>query len=248
MKISGIIPARFASGRFPGKPLAIIDGKTMIQRVYEQASASGVFHRLLVATDDERIATEVRKFGGEYQFTSDGHQSGTDRCAEVAERLVDSDVIINIQGDEPLLDPRQIIALVELFKGEHAPGIGSMARKISKSEEIFDPNVVKVVLDKNDYALYFSRNTIPFIRGVAKEDWHKEGVFYKHIGMYGFKRTTLLEISKLKHGLYEGLEQLEQLRWLENGFRLQMAITDLETIGVDVPEDIKKVEALLRKN
>lgn len=247
MKISGIIPARFDSSRFPGKPLIDIEGKSMIRRVYEQAAASGVFHELIVATDDDRIAVEVKSFGGQYQMTAPHHRSGTDRCAEVAARLTDTDIVINIQGDEPLLDPEQIRLLARLFRNEKGPEIGSMALQIRQTEEIFDPNVVKVVMDKHNYALYFSRNTIPFIRGLDQKFWPDKGTFFKHIGMYGFRKEVLMQLSRLSPGNYEQWEQLEQLRWLENGFRIQMALTTIETIGVDVPADLERVGALLRR-
>lgn len=246
MKISGIIPARFDSSRFPGKPLVIIEGKSMIRRVYDQARASGVFHELIVATDDDRIVTEVKSFGGQYQMTARHHQSGTDRCAEVAAGLKDTDIVINIQGDEPLLDPKQIRLLAALFQQDGTLEIGSMARRITSAEEIFDPNVVKVVMDKFNYALYFSRNTIPFMRGIEREAWADQGTFFKHIGMYGYKKATLMDLSNLNPSNYEQLEQLEQLRWLENGYRIKLAITREETMGVDVPADIERVVALLR--
>jgi len=246
MRISGIIPARFASTRFPGKPLIDLGGKTMIQRVYEQAAASGVFQHLVVATDDARIADAVQAFGGMVQMTASDLASGTDRCAAVAQSLTDTDVVINIQGDEPLLEPRQIIQLARLFEDTPGLGIGSVAQQLRSKAALHDPNVVKVVLDKDQFALYFSRQAIPYVRGVDPNDWLQHGDFFKHIGMYGFSREVLLEISQLPPSPYEQMEQLEQLRWLQNGWRIRMAITPFDTIGVDMPEDADKVRALLR--
>jgi 3-deoxy-manno-octulosonate cytidylyltransferase (CMP-KDO synthetase) len=246
MRISGIIPARFASSRFPGKPLIDLEGKTMIQRVYEQATASGVFSELIVATDDTRVADAVKRFGGTVAMTSPDLASGTDRCAAVAAALTDTDVVINIQGDEPLLEPQQIAALAQLFKQMPDLAIGSLAQQLADSTDLQNPNVVKVVLDYQGFALYFSRQAIPFVRGADPETWLTMGTFYKHIGMYGFRREVLLKISHLPQSPYEKLEQLEQLRWLQQGWRIQMAITNFDTIGVDTPEDAEKVRSLLR--
>ncbi|MDP4710295.1 MAG: 3-deoxy-manno-octulosonate cytidylyltransferase [Saprospiraceae bacterium] len=246
MRISGIIPARFASSRFPGKPLIDLEGKTMIQRVYEQAAASGVFSELIVATDDTRVADAVKRFGGTVAMTSPDLASGTDRCAAVATELTDTDVVINIQGDEPLLEPQQIAALAQLFEQMPDLSIGSLAQQLADSTDLQNPNVVKVVLDYQGFALYFSRQAIPFVRGADPDAWLTMGTFYKHIGMYGFRREVLLKISRLPQSPYEKLEQLEQLRWLQQGWRIQMAITNFDTIGVDTPEDAEKVRSLLR--
>lgn len=246
MRISGIIPARFASSRFPGKPLIDLEGKTMIQRVYEQAAASGVFSELIVATDDTRVADAVKRFGGTVAMTSPDLASGTDRCAAVAAALTDTDVVINIQGDEPLLEPQQIAALAQLFEQMPDLSIGSLAQQLADSTDLQNPNVVKVVLDYQGFALYFSRQAIPFVRGADPDAWLTMGTFYKHIGMYGFRREVLLKISCLPQSPYEKLEQLEQLRWLQQGWRIQMAITNFDTIGVDTPEDAEKVRSLLR--
>lgn len=246
MRISGIIPARFASSRFPGKPLIDLEGKTMIQRVYEQAAASGVFSELIVATDDVRIADAVNLFGGRVVMTDANLASGTDRCAAVAATLTDTEVVINIQGDEPLLEPQQIAALAGLFEEMPDLSIGSLAQQLSDHADLLNPNVVKVVLDYQDFALYFSRQAIPFVRGADPDTWLEKGAFYKHIGMYGFRKDVLLQLSTLPQSQYEKLEQLEQLRWLQEGWRIRMAVTSFDTIGVDTPEDAEKVRTLLR--
>jgi 3-deoxy-manno-octulosonate cytidylyltransferase (CMP-KDO synthetase) len=240
MKSIGIIPARYASTRFPAKPLVDIAGKTMIQRVYEQAKKCNLDH-VVVATDDERIASVVRDFGGEVVMTDTKHQSGTDRCAEVALALPDYEIVINIQGDEPFIDPEQI-ALVKSCFTDQTIQLATLIKEINTDEELFNHNTPKVVINTNYQAIYFSRHPIPYIRNAAKqEDWASTHQFYKHIGIYGYTRATLLEITKLKPSSLELAESLEQLRWLENGYQIQTKVTGLETIAIDTPEDLQKI-------
>ena len=240
MKILGIIPARYASTRFPGKPLVDIQGKSMIQRVYEQASQCVSLARVIVATDDERIAAEVGRFGGEVQFTSSTHQSGTDRCAEVSEHFPEYNTIINIQGDEPFINPGQIDLLVSCFAtaGVH---LATLIKAIHTQEELFNLNLPKVVINNLNQAIYFSRQTIPYQRGVEQQNWLDNHPYYKHIGIYGYSRQALLEITKLPPSSLEKAESLEQLRWIENGYAIQTAVTTLETIAIDTPEDLEKI-------
>ena len=238
----GIIPARFASTRFPGKPLVEISGKTMIRRVYEQASKSGL-DEVVVATDDERIFRHVSDFGGNAVMTSPEHPSGTDRCAEVAAlpEYADFEIVVNIQGDEPFIQPSQIdLAVDVLIKNKNCP-IATLAKQIEQPEALFNPNVVKVVFDKKIQALYFSRSPVPFLRNVPQAEWLAQGRFFKHIGLYAFRRETLLAVAALPPGQLERAESLEQLRWLENGYAIAIALTEFETIGIDVPEDLLRV-------
>ncbi|MFA6276615.1 MAG: 3-deoxy-manno-octulosonate cytidylyltransferase [Pedobacter sp.] len=239
MKFLGIIPARFASTRFPGKPLIDIGGKTMIQRVYEQALKSDL-DKVVVATDDERIVAEVKRFGGDFILTSPNHQSGTDRCAEVVQKLSGFDVVINIQGDEPFIDPSQI-SLLSLCFNDETVELATLIKEISEDAELFNPNIPKVVINDNQQAIYFSRHPIPFIRNAEKEKWATTHQFYKHIGIYGYKATTLLKITKLLPSSLELAESLEQLRWLENGYQIKTKITTIETIAIDTPEDLQKI-------
>lgn len=243
MLILGVIPARFASTRFPGKPLTVINGKTMIRRVYEQASASKKLSKVVVATDDDRIFNEVKSFGGEAVMTSDQHRSGTDRCAEVVTNVSGNwNAVINIQGDEPFIQPEQIDLLAGLFSDPDVK-IGTLVKKLSDPSDLDNPNTMKVVLDTKNNGLYFSRSCIPFVRGAEKSDWLKQHKFYKHIGIYGYRTETLLEITKLAPGKLEIAESLEQLRWLENGYSIRTAFTELETISIDVPADLDKLKA-----
>ncbi|MCC6282275.1 MAG: 3-deoxy-manno-octulosonate cytidylyltransferase [Saprospiraceae bacterium] len=239
--ILGVIPARFASTRFPGKPLADIGGKTMIQRVYEQAVLSKQLQKVVVATDDQRIYAHVRMFGGEVMLTRADHPSGTDRCAEVAEQYPDARFILNIQGDEPFIQPEQIDLLALTLIEQTQTGIATLAKKIEQVEALDNPNIVKVVVSQTGEALYFSRYAIPFLRGAAPENRLGQHTFYKHIGLYGFQRETLQRITALSPTPLERAESLEQLRWLEHGFRIAVRFTEMETIGVDTPEDLKKL-------
>ena len=196
MNVIGVIPARYDSSRFPGKPLVDIGGKSMIQRVYEQCSKSTSISKLIVATDDQRIADHVKLFGGNITLTSINHQSGTDRCAEVANNYPEFDILINIQGDEPMINPDQIDLLCKCFENPNA-SIATLVKKISSNEELFNENTPKVILNKNNEAILFSRTAIPFIRGKAKENWIEQYTFYKHIGIYGFKTETLKKLNNL---------------------------------------------------
>ncbi len=241
MKVVGIIPARYASTRFPGKPLALIKGKPMIQRVYEQALKAKL-DAVVVATDDARIADAVMDFGGQYVMTSPNHRSGTDRCREVLDLLENQyDAVINIQGDEPFIDPRQIGMMRDLISRDDTV-LASLAKRIEDEDELFSPNTVKVVMDKEGNALYFSRNPVPFMRNVDREDWLGKGVFYKHIGIYAYKAEALRQIAEMQPSTLEMAESLEQLRWLENGLRIRMGITQEENVSIDEPSDIDKAE------
>lgn len=240
MKILGIIPARYASTRFPGKPLVQISGKSMIQRVYEQAGKAKSLSAVIVATDDERIASEVRNFGGEVVITGSNHLSGTDRCAEVARSFSNYDAVINIQGDEPYIDPEQIDLVASCFNNKDVQ-LATLIKEIHTEAELFNPNIPKVLINSMQEAIYFSRQTIPYIRSTEKENWLNTHGFYKHIGIYGYSRPTLLEITNLSPSTLELAENLEQLRWIENGYKIQTRVTDIETIAIDTPEDLSKI-------
>ncbi len=242
MKFICIIPARYASTRFPGKPLAVIHHKTMIQRVYEQVSLA--LNDVWVATDDERIKKAVEQFGGNVVMTSTNHKSGTDRVAEAVtniEQLTNQqfDVVINVQGDEPFIQPEQLTAIKKCFDNKDT-AIATLIKPITKSQEIFDSNKVKVVISNTQKALYFSRSPIPFLRGVPQEDWLSNGKFNKHIGMYAYRTAVLHEITKLPQSELEVAESLEQLRWLENGYHIQTEFTHHESIGIDTPNDLEE--------
>ncbi|HUH73705.1 MAG TPA: 3-deoxy-manno-octulosonate cytidylyltransferase [Chitinophagales bacterium] len=228
MKITGIIPARYASSRFPGKPLTLIDGRPMIQHVYEQCLQSKYLSDVIIATDDERIAEAIRQFGGEYMMTSSSHPSGTDRCAEVCSRI-ETDAVINIQGDEPRIHPEQIDQVARLLLNRSP--ICTLARRIN-SEAAQDSNIVKLVKTLQGKALYFSRYAIPF---------HSTNEYLQHIGIYGYQKDILLEIAQLEPTFLELSEKLEQLRWLENGYDIFVDITTHENISIDRPEDLHKL-------
>jgi len=243
MKLIGIIPSRYASTRFPGKPLVNINGKSMIQRVYEQAKV--VLNDVYVATDDNRIAEEVINFGGKVVMTSESHQSGTDRIAEAVNKIEKDneknyDIVINIQGDEPFIQPEQIKEIISCFENKNTQ-IATLVKKIESNEEVFDINKPKVIFDKNMKAIYFSRSPIPFLRNIKKEEWHIQNDFYKHIGMYAYKKEILNELTTLKQSNLELSESLEQLRWIENDYKITVAITQFESFGVDTPEDLEKI-------
>jgi 3-deoxy-manno-octulosonate cytidylyltransferase (CMP-KDO synthetase) len=245
VKSLGVIPARYASSRFPGKPLVMIDGKSMIMRVYEQASKCASLNRVIVATDDYRIFSHVKECGGEVIMTSGFHASGTSRIAEVVNNLPGSDkdtfdVIVNIQGDEPFIDPSQIELAVSLFNKPEVQ-IGTLIRKISENADILNSNVVKVVVDKSGKALYFSRSPIPFIRSVPQAEWLSHYEFFRHIGLYAYRTEVLKSVANLPESPQELAESLEQLRWLYNGYVIHTAITDIETVGIDAPEDLLKL-------
>ena len=244
MKILGIIPARFASTRFPEKALVDIGGKSMVQRVYEQASQSSSLSKVMVATDHEKIFNHVKNFGGQVVMTAEHHQSGTDRCMEALQKEVNLfDFVINIQGDEPFIKPEQIDLLAGILKPEIE--LATLAKKITDKETLFNPNTPKIIFNNQMEAIYFSRQTIPYLRGIKQEDWLSKHDFYKHIGIYAYRTDVLEKITKLPISALEQVEALEQLRWLENGYKIKIAITELETIGIDTPEDLKKIEHLI---
>ncbi len=244
MKFIGIIPARYASTRFPGKPLAILGGKTVIQRVYEQASS--VLEETYVATDDERIFQAVEQFGGRVVMTRTDHKSGTDRIEEAAEKIgTDADVIINVQGDEPFIQPSQIETLMRLFDNPTTQ-IGTLGKRFDSIEATLNPNSPKIVTDLQGFALYFSRSIIPFVRGKDQAEWLKSYPFVKHLGLYAYRREVLREVTQLPQSPLELAESLEQLRWLENGYRIRVGLTDVETVGIDTPEDLARAEEFLK--
>ncbi len=244
MKILGVIPSRYASSRFPGKPLADLCGKSMVRRVYEQCVGAEVLNKVVVATDDDRIDKHVKNFGGNCIMTSPNHLNGTSRCLEVVERLEKTgetfDVVINIQGDEPFIEPDQIEQLAEMFQSTETQ-IASLIHRIDKPEELWSPHVVKVVRKLNGDALYFSRQAIPFLRDEKTDDWLKQALFFKHLGIYAFRVEVLKQITRLKASALEQAEKLEQLRWLENGYSIKLGITDYEGVGVDTPDDLAKL-------
>jgi len=241
MKTLGIIPARYASSRFPGKPLVDIGGKSMIQRVYEQAKKCTSLSEVVVATDDDRIFNHVQAFGGVAVMTGADHQSGTDRCAEVALLHPEYEVIINIQGDEPFIDPEQITKLTACFT-DKATQLATLIKRIKTEEELFNNNSPKVVVNKLSEAIYFSRSALPHIRGQEPENWLEFYTFFKHIGIYGYRADILQLVTNLPVSSLEKAESLEQLRWIENGYRIKVAETELETYAVDVPEDLLKLK------
>lgn len=245
MQFIGIIPARFQSTRFPGKPLVMLGEKPIIQWVYENAKKA--LDIVYVATDDERIYRAVEAFGGQAVYTSPNHQSGTDRCAEAAQKVaeqLDFDVVINIQGDEPFIRPEQVEGLKACFNSPEAE-IATLIKPITNSEEITNINRPKVVINKNSEAMYFSRSPIPFVRDNAPEDWINRNTFFSHIGMYAYRFDILLKLTKLPVGVLEKAESLEQLRWLENGYRIKTAQTSFENIGIDTPEDLENAKKLV---
>lgn len=241
-----IIPARYGSSRFPGKPLADVGGQSLIRRVYRQAVQAACAGEVIVATDDERILKHVLDFGGKAVMTRADHASGTDRCAEATALFPDFDIVVNVQGDEPFIAPEQIDAVVHPLLLQPETRISTLAKAIAQREDIFNPNVVKVVMDKSGRAMYFSRSPIPHLRGLPQSEWPGAVAFYKHIGLYAFRRETLLELTSLPPGFYEQAESLEQLRWLAAGYPIAVALTDKETIGVDTPEDVGKALDFLR--
>ena len=246
MRFIAIIPARYASTRFEGKPLAVLGGKPVIQRVYEQVSA---VMDAVVATDDERIFTAVEAFGGRVVMTSPDHRSGTDRCREAYEKLGEGyDIVVNVQGDEPFIRRSQIEAVKRCFD-EPTTDIATLVRPFAEEDGLAaleNPNSPKVVLDSESRAIYFSRSVIPYLRGVERSEWLKHHTFYKHIGMYAFRAEVLKRVTSLPQSVLERAESLEQLRWLENGYKIGVGITDVETIGIDTPEDLQKAEEWLR--
>jgi 3-deoxy-manno-octulosonate cytidylyltransferase (CMP-KDO synthetase) len=270
MEITAVIPARYQSNRFPGKPLAEIAGEPMIKHVYQRVKDVKGLDSVIVATDDERIYDKVEEFGGRVEMTSSNHTSGTDRIAEVAESL-DSDIIVNVQGDEPLIEPIMIEQAVKPFYNNKDLVMGTLKKKIESKNELSDPNIVKVVTDKNNFALYFSRSTIPYKRssrtspektkissetldispvkpGLSSDEKVRKktgNTCYKHIGLYVYRRDFLLKFSEMEPTFLEKTESLEQLRALENGYKIKVVETSYNTIGVDEPDDIERVEAMV---
>ena len=244
MTFTAIIPARYASTRFPGKPLAVLGGKTVIQRVYEQVKS--VLSDVYVATDDERIFSCVESFGGKAVMTRKDHQSGTDRIQEAVEKTAtQADVIINIQGDEPFIQPSQIQTLMQLFD-DPSTQIGTLGKLFESIEAVENPNSPKIVTDMKGFALYFSRSVIPYIRGKERQNWFNGYPFLKHLGVYAYRREVLSEVTKLPPSSLEKAESLEQLRWLQNGYRIRVGMTDVETVGIDTPEDLQRAEEFLK--
>jgi len=245
MKILGVIPARYQSTRFPGKPLAMINGKTMIRRVYEQALKSSGLTDVVIATDDQRIFSEVESFGGKVFPSKTEHLNGTTRCFEVFKHYNENNSgnyhgLINIQGDEPYIKPEQINAVANLLKDNNTE-VATLAKKITHNDELLNPNIVKIVFSKTNSALYFSRSAIPFLRSAKNSEWLKHTNYHKHIGIYGFSKQAISKIEKLEPTILEISESLEQLRWLENDMHIKVDITDFESFGIDTPEDLEKL-------
>ncbi len=252
MSIIAVIPARYGSTRFPGKALVPIQGKPMIQWVYERTRQSRLVNRVIVATDDDRIMEAVAAFGGEGVMTDASHPTGTDRIAEVVRKLV-CDIVVNVQGDEPLIQPAMIDEAIEPLVADPSVPMGTLCRKIETPQEAFDPNVVKVVFDRNHFALYFSRAPIPWSRDrwIGKKSFAEltlDGTMYKHIGLYVYRRDFLLSYAGLPQTDLEAAEKLEQLRALEFGHRIKIAVTEHESFGVDIPDDLGKILQRLKES
>lgn len=246
MKFIGLIPARYASTRFPGKPLALLAGKPVIQHVYEQASK--ILDAVYVATDDERIYNKVEEFGGKAVMTSTEHHSGTDRIEEALLKVGGNfDVVVNIQGDEPFIQKSQIETLCKCFD-DQVTQIATLGKPFESIEAVENPNSPKIVIDNNGYAMYFSRSIIPFIRGVEKNEWLKKHTFLKHLGIYAYRASVLNEITKLPQSELELAESLEQLRWLQNGYKIKVGLTNAETVGIDTPEDLRRAEEFIHNH
>lgn len=246
LSFAAVIPARYASTRFPGKPLALLGGKTVIERVYQQVRK--VIDEVYIATDDERIAQAVNDFGGRCVMTSPNHQSGTDRIEEVVEKVpVKADVIINVQGDEPFIQPSQIETLCGLFDDPQTQ-IATLGKYFDTMDAVVNPNSPKIVCDLKGYAMFFSRSVIPFVRGKEQTEWLSHFPYLKHIGLYAYRREVLRQVTQLPQSPLEKTESLEQLRWLQNGYRIKVGITDMETVGIDTPDDLERAEAWLRNS
>ncbi|MFT6850079.1 MAG: 3-deoxy-manno-octulosonate cytidylyltransferase (CMP-KDO synthetase) [Sphingobacteriales bacterium] len=242
MKVLGIIPARFNSSRFPGKPLATIGGKPMILHVIERAAECKEISKIIVATDNHTILDTVIKHGYEAMFTSENHPTGTDRCAEVLGKMEEKfDVCLNIQGDEPFLNPEQLRSIINCFQNSECQ-IATLKHKIEENDELFSPDAVKVLTDINSKALYFSRSPLPYLRDQNNQDWVTQRDYFRHIGLYGFKVDVLLEVSKIEESPLEKAEKLEQLRWMENGYSIFVAQSFKPNIAVDTPADLRKAE------
>lgn len=245
-RVVAVIPARYASQRIPAKPLVDLLGKSMIQRVYEQASKASLLSRVVVATDDDRIASAVRAFGGEVMMTSETIRSGSDRVAAIAS-ILPAEIFVNVQGDEPLIAPQMIDEAVRVVLDDPGADVGTLARRIDSPADLQNSAVVKVVLSADRTALFFSRSAIPFVRDEADQSqWLRHHQFYKHVGIYVFRRSFLLKYPSLSESTLERTEKLEQLRILENGYRIKVGITDYESISVDTPEDVRRVIEVLK--
>lgn len=249
MSVLAIIPARYASTRFPGKPLAMLQGKTIIQWVWERVSATPGISATIVATDDQRILDVVQSFGGRAMMTGTNHRSGTDRCGEVVSTLQSQgqsfDIVVNVQGDEPFINASQIADLISCFESPSTQ-IATLKKPIANTEELLSPNNVKVVTDRCDNAIYFSRNPIPYLRGYEADEWINRQPYYKHIGIYAFRSSTLSQLVKLTQSPLEKSESLEQLRWIENGFDIRVKATEFENIGIDTPEDLALAQSFIQ--
>lgn len=249
MKSLVVIPARYASTRFPGKPLALLGGKPIIQWVWERISNTPSITTAVVATDDKRICEAVSNFGGTAMMTSSNHRSGTDRCGEVVRNLqqqgLNFDVVINVQGDEPFIQSEQLQVLLDCFTNNSEVQIATLRTLIHSDEEMFSPNNVKVVCNKDNNALYFSRQPIPYVRGIDKNQWREQHDYYKHVGIYAFRRDVLLRLTELQSSSLEQAESLEQLRWLENGYRIAVRTTENANIGIDTPADLQAAEKVI---
>ncbi len=247
MRFLGIIPARYQSSRFPGKPLANIAGKSMLQRVYEQVVQCSLLDKVIIATDNQQILEHAMSIGAEAVMTNEKHPSGTDRCFEAYTNLNEYyDVVINIQGDEPFINPIQIELLIKSFKPDDQ--IATLMIKCKDYETLASEGEVKIVLDKNNYALYFSRSVIPYLRDVPKEQWHLHHTYYRHLGMYAYRTDILKSITMLSPSTLEQKESLEQLRWLENGYKILCIETEYESYCIDYPEDIEKLIKTMQNN
>ena len=242
-KFLAIIPARYASTRFPGKPLALLGSKPIVQWVYERVNR--VYEHTVVATDDQRIFDCVEEFGGKAVMTSTNHKSGTDRCFEALNKSdVEADVVVNVQGDEPFIQPSQLRTVMEAFD-DPATQIATLGKRFESIEAVDNPNSPKIVLDNDGFALYFSRSPIPFVRGKDRGEWLAAYPFLKHIGLYAYRADVLREVTRLPQSSLELAESLEQLRWLQNGYKIKVGLTDVETVGIDTPEDLHKAERFL---
>jgi len=246
MKTVVVIPARYLSTRFPGKPLAKIGNKTMIRHVYDQALKTGF--DVYVATDDSRIVDEVKSWNGNVVETSTFHKSGTERLAEAVTKISEEyNIVVNVQGDEPFIKPEQIKKVASLLKYDELAQISTLVKQIKDKNELFDTSIPKVIFDKKNYALYFSRSTIPFVRGVDKDEWLNKATFFKHIGIYGYKKNVLLEIAALDVTIAETAEMLEQLRWMQYGYKIKVEVTDYDTLSIDTPADLEKAIKLFEQ-
>jgi 3-deoxy-manno-octulosonate cytidylyltransferase (CMP-KDO synthetase) len=243
MKVLGVIPARYASSRFEGKALADLHGKPMIQHVYERAIEASNLDKVMVATDDQRIFDAVRGFGGEVTMTAE-HPTGTDRIAEVARRT-DAEILVNVQGDEPLIEPAMIDEAVEPILGDDGIDLGTLAHRIHSEAEYLNPNVVKVVVDRSGFAMYFSRSPIPYMKSTG---WRSDALNYRHVGLYVYRKYALLNFAQTPPAPFETLEGLEQLRFLESGYRMKVVETTYESVGVDTPEDLEKARRIMIRN